>query len=136
MAVGHYRCRTLVIWAIVSIVFQYGSINGQDLIAMFIGPGCFGSSGNHALFRHIATLAGIFLFSALLFVFLSQLPSDRWYPLMSQFLRISRLIVSVLSPISSPISLRPIDLSSNISIVNRCSLVRCLYPFLCRFFWL
>ena len=52
---------------------------------------------------------------------------------MSQFLRISRLTVPVLTPITSPISLRLIGLCSNLSIVNRCSLVKCLYPILCRF---
>jgi len=47
----------------------------------------------------------------------------RWYPLISQFLRISRLTVPVLTPITSPISLRLIGVCSNASIVYRSSLV-------------
>ena len=39
----------------------------------------------------------------------------------------------VLTPITSPISLKLIGVCSNDSIVYRCSLVKCLYPILCRF---
>ena len=47
---------------------------------------------------------------------------------MLQFLRISRLTVPVLTPITSPISLRLIGLCSNLPIVNRCSLVKAPNP--------
>jgi len=46
---------------------------------------------------------------------------------MSQFLRISRLTVLALTPITSPISIKLIEVFSNASIVYRCSLVKCSY---------
>ena len=72
-------------------------------------------------------------FISLSYFFWASCHRYRWSPRISQFLRISRLTVPVLTPITSPISLKLIGVCSNTSIVYRCSLVKCLYPILCRF---
>lgn len=56
----------LVFQAIVAFFFRDGSLQWQDLLALFLDPGCFGGAGEHDVFRLIATLFGMFLFSALL----------------------------------------------------------------------
>lgn len=53
-------------WGIVALVLKDGSMGWQDLLALFLDPGSFGGAGSHDAFRLIATLMGMFLFSALL----------------------------------------------------------------------
>ena len=62
-----------IFWTIISIVFKDGSISWQDLIALFLDPGAFGGAGVHDIFRLIAALCGVFLFSALLISVVSNI---------------------------------------------------------------
>lgn len=56
----------LLFWLIIAVAFHDGSLNWQDLIALFLDPGAFDGAGVHDGFRLVAALAGVFLFSALL----------------------------------------------------------------------
>ena len=47
-------------------VFDDGTIVWQDVVAVFLDPGCFGGAGAHDWFRLILALLSVFLFSALL----------------------------------------------------------------------
>ena len=47
-------------------VFNDGTIVWQDVVAVFLDPGCFGGAGAHDWFRLILALLSVFLFSALL----------------------------------------------------------------------
>lgn len=63
----------LVFWAIVSLIFRDGSLVWQDLMALFLDPGSFGGAGSHDIFRLVAALCGMFLFSALLISVVSNM---------------------------------------------------------------
>lgn len=56
----------LLFWGIVAFVLKDSSMGWQELLALFLDPGSFGGAGSHDAFRLIATLLGMFLFSALL----------------------------------------------------------------------
>ena len=47
-------------------VFNDRTIVWQDVVAVFLDPGCFGGAGAHDWFRLILALLSVFLFSALL----------------------------------------------------------------------
>ena len=53
-------------WGITSFVFKDGTISWQDLLSLFLDPGSFGGTQSHDVFRLIAVLLGMLLFSALL----------------------------------------------------------------------
>ena len=63
----------LVFGAIAAFVFKDGSMVWQDLIALFLDPGCFGGAGAHDFFRLTVSLLGLFLFSALLISVVSNI---------------------------------------------------------------
>ena len=56
----------LVFWGIIVFLFRDRSLGWQELISLFLDPGSFGGAGAHDAFRLVATLLGVFLFSALL----------------------------------------------------------------------
>ena len=63
----------LVFWAVVSLIFRDGTLVWQDLMALFLDPGSFGGAGSHDIFRLVAALCGMFLFSALLISVVSNM---------------------------------------------------------------
>ena len=60
-------------WGIIVFVFRDSSLGWQELISLFLDPGSFGGAGAHDTFRLIATLFGVFLFSALLISVVSNI---------------------------------------------------------------
>ena len=62
-----------VFWGIVVFVFRDRSLGWQELISLFLDPGSFGGAGAHDTFRLIATIFGVFLFSALLISVVSNI---------------------------------------------------------------
>jgi len=63
----------VLFWAVVAFIFRDESLAWQDLLALFLDPGCFGGVGVHDGFRLVATLLGMFLFSALLISVVSNI---------------------------------------------------------------
>ena len=63
----------LVFWGIIVFIFRDGSLGWQELISLFLDPGSFGGAGEHDTFRLIATIFGVFLFSALLISVVSNI---------------------------------------------------------------
>ena len=63
----------LLFWGIVVWVYRDNSLQWQDLLALFLDPGCFEGAGAHDIFRLIASLTGMFLFSALLISVVSNM---------------------------------------------------------------
>ncbi len=51
---------------VLKIFYRDGTLVWQDIVALFIDPGCFSGAGSHDWFRLIVALMGTFLFSALL----------------------------------------------------------------------
>lgn len=65
----------------VSILF-FGNLGWQDIVALFLDPGCFGGAGKYDVFRLIVALIGCFTFSALLVSVFSNIInniSDNWH---------------------------------------------------------
>lgn len=56
----------LVAFFIAYIVFDDGKLVWQNVVAVFLDPGCFGGPGDHDIFRLVIALLSVFLFSALL----------------------------------------------------------------------
>lgn len=56
----------LVFWAILAICFPDWDFHWQDVLAVFLDPGCFGGKGEHDFFRLVVALTGVLLFSTLL----------------------------------------------------------------------
>lgn len=67
----------LLFWSVVALGFHDDSLAWQDLLALFLDPGCFGGAGEHDIFRLIATLVGMFLFSAILISVVSNIFENR-----------------------------------------------------------
>lgn len=63
----------LVFRGIVLFVFRDSSLGWQELISLFLDPGSFGGAGEHDAFRLIATIVGVFLFSAILISVVSNI---------------------------------------------------------------
>lgn len=63
----------LIFWCIVVWGFHDGRLQWQDLLALFLDPGCFGGPGDHDIFRLVVALLGMFLFSALLISIVSNM---------------------------------------------------------------
>lgn len=56
----------LVFRAILSLCFPDWDFYWQDMLAIFLDPGCFEGKGEHDIFRLIVALTGVLLFSTLL----------------------------------------------------------------------
>ena len=56
----------IIAFFIAYIVFDDGKLVWQNVVAVFLDPGCFGGPGDHDIFRLIIALLSVFLFSALL----------------------------------------------------------------------
>lgn len=62
-----------VFWGIATFFFRDHSLGWQDVLSLFLDPGNFEGKGNHDAFRLIATIFGVFLFSALLISVVSNI---------------------------------------------------------------
>lgn len=62
-----------VFWGIAALFFRDHSMGWQDVLSLFLDPGGFGGKGNHDTFRLLATIFGLFLFSALLISVVSNI---------------------------------------------------------------
>ena len=56
----------IIAFFVAYIVFDDGKLVWQNVVAVFLDPGCFGGPGDHDIFRLIIALLSVFLFSALL----------------------------------------------------------------------
>ena len=56
----------IIAFFIAYFVFDDGKLVWQNVVAVFLDPGCFGGPGDHDIFRLIIALLSVFLFSALL----------------------------------------------------------------------
>ena len=71
----------LLIFFAIAYLFFDGFL-WQDIVALFLDPGCFGGKGNHDAFRLIVSLVGCFTFSALLISVFSNIIdniSESWH---------------------------------------------------------
>ena len=60
-------------WCILTFVFRDSEMGWQEMLALFLDPGCFGGAGEHDIYRLFATFLGMFLFSALLISIVSNI---------------------------------------------------------------
>ena len=56
----------LLLWGLSCLIFPGWQFGWQDLIALYIDPGCFSGRGEHDWFRLSVALIGVLLFSTLL----------------------------------------------------------------------
>lgn len=56
----------LLLWGLSCLIFPGWQFGWQDLIALYIDPGCFSGRGEHDWFRLSVALVGVLLFSTLL----------------------------------------------------------------------
>lgn len=54
------------LWALSELLFDGDRLKWQDVMALYLDPGCFGGAGSHDGFRLVIVAFGVFLFSALL----------------------------------------------------------------------
>ncbi len=75
-------CIVLLVVLFVLTNLFFDGLVWQDIIALFLDPGCFGGKGEHDIFRLIVSLIGCFAFSALLISVFSNIInniSDNWH---------------------------------------------------------
>ncbi|MDE6137257.1 MAG: hypothetical protein K2F97_07275 [Muribaculaceae bacterium] len=56
----------LCLWAFSEFALEGERLRWQDVMALYLDPGCFGGAGPHDAFRLVVVAFGVFLFSALL----------------------------------------------------------------------